>query len=133
FGHLTGGVDWTLLAVGAAASVPGAHGDAAAGVPLVDAEDVANGADELELPAGEVPLRLVQQLLRLAVLTRHAGQRQARTLPQLMVVDLGNRNTESVLQLCLRRLDVLAFALERARLGKVQLDAQDPDVARAHA
>ena len=24
FGHLSGGVDWTLLAVGAAASVPGA-------------------------------------------------------------------------------------------------------------
>ncbi len=46
------------------------------------------------------------------------------------MVDLGHRSSEAILKLSFRRLDVLPLALQRARLGEVQLDAQNPDVAR---
>src|SRR6185436_18955204 len=52
--------------------------------------------------------------------------------PQLVVVDLRDGRAETILQLRLRRLDVLPLPLQRARLGKVELDAQDPDKACAH-
>ena len=99
---------------------------------LVDGDDLAVGPKKLELLSGEVALRLVEELLRLAVLAGHTGQRQPRPLPKLVIVDLRDRYTEAVLELRLRRLDVFALALERAGLGKVQLDAQDPHVTRAH-
>ena len=88
-------------------------------------------ANELEVLARQVALGLVEQALGLAVLPRDAGQRETRTLPQLVMIDLGHRRSEAILELGLRRLDVLALALQRARLGEVQLDAQDADVARA--
>src|SRR5205085_1849012 len=54
-------------------------------------------------------------------------------LPEVVVVDLGDRGAEAILELRLRRLDVLALALQRAGVRKVQLDREDADVARAHA
>ena len=59
-----------------------------------------------------------------------ARDRQRRALPELVMVDLGDRGTEPVLELRLGRLDVLALALERARLREVELDGEDRDVAR---
>ena len=81
----------------------------------------------------EIPLGIVEQLLHAAVVPRDAGDRETGTLPELVVVDLGDGGSEAVLQLRLHRFDELALALQRARLGKVQLGGEDPDVAGAHA
>src|ERR671924_1215189 len=99
---------------------------------LVEADDVPLGAHEVELLPGEVPLGLVEQLLGFAVLARDARERQARALPEVVVIDLGHGRAETVLQLRLGGLDVLALAFEGARLRKVQLDAEDADVSRSH-
>ena len=48
------------------------------------------------------------------------------------MVDLRNRRAEAVLELSLRGFHVLALPFERASLGKVQLDAEDADVASPH-
>src|SRR5215210_2866246 len=89
-------------------------------------------AHELVFLAIQVPNRLLHQHLGLAVLARHAGNGQPRTLPEVVVVDFRDRRPEAVLQLRFCRFDVLPLALERPRLGEVELDAQDADVAGAH-
>ena len=61
-----------------------------------------------------------------------AREREARPLPELMVIDFGDRGSEAILQLCLRRFDVFPLALQRLSLREVQFDAQNADVARAH-
>src|SRR5205823_4254765 len=55
---------------------------------------------------------------------------QPRALPYVVVVDLGDRGAEPVLQLCLRRADEVALLLQRVRRREVQLDGEDADVAR---
>src|SRR5256714_7568711 len=87
---------------------------------------------ELPFLAVQIPLRLVQEPLGLTRLPGHARQGQPRALPQVVVVDLGDRGPEAVLQLRLRRPDEAPLALERARLGEVQLDREDSYVARGH-
>ena len=62
-----------------------------------------------------------------------AGDRQLRPLPQVVVVDLGDCGAEAVAQVVPRRAQVMALALQRARLGEVQLDREDRDEAGAHA
>src|ERR671924_793066 len=89
-------------------------------------------AHELVLLAGEIPNRLLQERLRLAVVPGHTRHGEAAPLPEVVVVDLRDRGAEAVLELRLRRLHELALALQRARLGEVQLDAEDADVAGAH-
>ena len=61
-----------------------------------------------------------------------AGDGQPRALPEVVVVDLGDGSAESLLQLCLRRFDVLTLALQRPGFREVQLDREDADIARAH-
>src|SRR5262249_23480354 len=87
---------------------------------------------ELELLAVQVALRLVEQLLGLAVLARDAREREPAALPELVVVDLGDRDPEPVLELRLRRLDELPLALQRPGLREVQLDGEDAHVPRPH-
>src|SRR6266540_116051 len=87
---------------------------------------------ELVLLAVQVSNRVLEQLLELAVLARDTSDREPGALPELVVVDLRDRGTEAVLELRLRRLHVLALALQRAGLGEVQLDREDADVAGAH-
>jgi len=67
-------------------------------------------------------LRFVEQTVGLVRLARRDRRRQPAALPEVVVVDLRDRGAEAVLQLRLRRLDVLALSLERACLGKVELD-----------
>src|SRR5262245_2258644 len=86
---------------------------------------------ELVLLAVEVADRLLEQALGIVVLPRRARDRQARPLPLLVMVDLGHRSAEAVLQLRLRRLDVLALALQRPRLREMELDGEDSDEAGA--
>src|SRR5262249_22997087 len=99
---------------------------------VVERHDLPLDPRKLELLAAEVPLGAVQELPHLMVLARDARHRQARALPQLVVVDLGDRGAEALLQLRLGRLDVLALALQRARLREMELDRENPDVAGAH-
>src|SRR5580765_972350 len=80
-----------------------------------------------ELLAVEVALGVVEQVLDLPVLPRHARRRDARALPQLVMVDLRHGSAEALLQLRLHGLDELALALQRAALGKVQLRREDSD------
>ena len=56
-----------------------------------------------------------------------------RPLPELVVLDLGHRRAEALVQLGLRGLDVLPFPLERAVLGEVQLDREDAYVSAGHS
>src|SRR5262249_52159005 len=86
---------------------------------------------EFVLLAVEVAHRLFEQPLRLPVLARHAGDGQPRPLPLLVMVDLRHRRAEAVLELRLRRLDVLPLALQRPRLREMKLDGEDPDEAGA--
>src|SRR5580765_5754179 len=77
-------------------------------------------------------LRWVQEVLRLAIFTRDALDREACALPELVVIDLCDGGSEAVLELGLRGLDVLALAFERAAFGEVQLDAENADISSAH-
>jgi hypothetical protein len=77
----------------------------------------------------EEALGAVKQLVEGADLARSARHDEARTLPEIVVVDLGDRRPEPVLQLRLRRGDVLALSFKRAGLGKVQLYRENSDVA----
>jgi hypothetical protein len=48
------------------------------------------------------------------------------------MVDLGNRRTEPVLKLRLRRLHIFPLPFQRSGFREVQLDAEDADVSRRH-
>src|SRR4051794_15963782 len=61
-----------------------------------------------------------------------AGKRERRSLPQVVVVDLGDGRAEPVAEVVLRRADVMALALQRRRLREVQLDGEDRDEAQGH-
>src|SRR5579872_3924072 len=84
---------------------------------------------DLELLPVEIPLRLVEQSGDAALVTCDARDGEPRALPEVVVVDLGDGRTEPVLQLRLHGLHVLALSLQRARLGEVELDGEDADVA----
>ena len=84
---------------------------------------------ELPLLAGEPALGAVEELLDVPVPAADASERDPRTLPELVVVDLGDGGAEAILQLRLRGADEMPLALQRPRLGEVQLGAEDADVA----
>src|SRR5689334_5690064 len=65
----------------------------------VERDDLALRRDELVLLAVQVANRLLEQPLGLAVLARHAGDRQLRSLPLLVMVDLRHRGAEAILEL----------------------------------
>src|SRR5205085_8897267 len=90
-------------------------------------------AHELVLLRVQVALRLVEQAQELPLLARDARQGQRRSLPEIVVVDLRDGRAEPVLELRLGRGDVLPLSLERTRFREMQLDAEDADIARAHA
>src|SRR3712207_8753295 len=86
-------------------------------------------AVHFELLGVQVALDVVEKPCGLAVLARDAGDGEPRALPEVVVVDLRNRRAEAVLELRLRRLDELPLPLQRSRLGEVELDRKDSDVA----
>jgi hypothetical protein len=85
--------------------------------------------DEYPVLSCEPLLGARGKLFGLPGLARDERRRQPAALPQLVVVDLGDRGAETVLQLCLGRQDVLPLALERPGLGEVELDGEDRDKA----
>src|SRR6476661_3585238 len=66
---------------------------------LIEGHHPALHASAHELLAVEVALGVVEQVLDLPVLARHARGRDARALPQLVMVDLRHRCAEALLQL----------------------------------
>src|SRR5690242_1444408 len=100
---------------------------------VIERHHVPLAAHEHELLAVEPARGLVEEPLDLALLARDDGRRQARALPQLVVVDLRDGRAEPVLELRLRRLHELALSLQRARLREVQLDGEGRELAGAHA
>src|SRR5581483_10984826 len=89
------------------------------------------GAHELPLLAGEPRLGACRELLRVARLARDERRGQRTALPEVVVVHLGDGGAEPVGELRLRRLHVLPLALERPRVGEVQLDGENRDEAAA--
>src|SRR5438105_3076227 len=87
---------------------------------------------ELPVLAAEIALGLVEHPVDLTVLTRHHGQRQSRSLPDVVVVDLGDGRAH-VLQARLGGAEMVALVLERVAGGEAQLAREDAHEARAHA
>src|SRR5690348_10496407 len=90
------------------------------------------GERDLPLLAPQPALRLVEQALDLPVLPGDTGRSDARPLPDVVVVDLGHRRADPVLELRLRRAQVMALLLERVRLGEMQLAGEDADPPARH-
>src|SRR5436305_14240490 len=90
------------------------------------------GPRDLPRRPAQPPLRIVQEALDLPVLARDARRGDARTLPDVVVVDLGHRGADPVLELCLRGAQVVALVLQGVRLGEVKLAGEDPDPAARH-
>src|SRR5688572_6770009 len=84
---------------------------------------------QLELLAVEITDGLLEQRLELAMLPSDAGDGQPRALPELVMVDLGHRRPEAVLQIGLCGLHVLALALQGSRLREVQFDRENAHIA----
>src|SRR5438067_12418068 len=99
---------------------------------LIERHQIPRPRPDLPFLTVQIPLGLVEQPLGLARLARDAGDGEARALPQLVVVDLGDGRAEAVLQLRLGRPDEPTLALQRARFREMELDREDADVARAH-
>src|SRR5438105_290762 len=66
------------------------------------------------------------------MLSGDARDGDPRALPELVVVDLGHRGADAVLQLGLRRAQVMALLLQGMRVGKMQLAGENADVAAGH-
>src|SRR5918996_6270191 len=99
---------------------------------VVEREDLALHQPQLECLAPKVALGPVEEAEELVVPARDAGEREARTLPHVVVVDLGHRGPEAPLELRLDGEELLALALERMVLGEVELGRENADVAGAH-
>jgi hypothetical protein len=94
--------------------------------------DLSLDRHQLVLLTVEIPDGFLEQRVELAVLARDAGNRETRALPEIVMVDLGDRGPEAILQICLRGPHVLALALQRSGLREAQLDREDADVTGAH-
>ena len=73
-----------------------------------------------------------EQPLELMVLARDARNGDPGALPEVVVVDLGHRCADAVLQLRLRGTDVVTLLLQRMRVWEVQLAGEHADIAAGH-
>src|SRR5579864_4807895 len=67
-------------------------------VSVLGVDDEALGERDLPFLAAQPPLGLVEETLRLTVLARRAGDGDARELPHVVVVDLGDGSADAPLQ-----------------------------------
>jgi uncharacterized protein len=95
-------------------------------------DDEALGQRHLPLLAAEPAVRLVEQPFDLAMLARDTRDREPRALPDLVMVDLGDGSADPVLELRLRRADVVPLLLQRVRVREVQLAGEHADIAACH-
>src|SRR3954451_24995385 len=84
---------------------------------------------DLPLLASQPALGLVEQPLDLLVLARDTRGRDARALPDVVVVDLRDGRADAVLELRLRGANIVALLLQGVRLREVKLTGEDPDPA----
>src|SRR5205814_8387288 len=84
------------------------------------------------LPA-QPALRLVEEPLRFAAFPCDTGDRDARPLPHVVVVELGDGGADAALQLRVGGAQVVPLLLQRMRTGKLQLAGENPDEAAGHA
>src|SRR5262249_827805 len=82
-------------------------------------------AEQLPLLGSQVALNRIEVCLQLRMLAAHARHGKRRPLPEVVMIDLGDRCAEALVQLRLCRLHVLPLALQRPVLGEVQLDRKD--------
>ena len=75
-------------------------------VLVIERHKVALAAEQLELLSHEPPLRSIEKAIGLTRIPRDARDRQARTLPHVVVVDLRDRAGDSLRQLRLHRPQV---------------------------
>ncbi len=99
---------------------------------VVWVDDEALGQCDFPLLSAQPPFGLVEQPLGFAVLACDAGDGDARTLPDVVVVDLRHGGADAPLQLRLRGAEVVALLLQRVRIRKVQLTRENTDEAAGH-
>lgn len=90
-------------------------------------------ADELEVLAREPSLRGIEQAVGVACIARDAREREARTLPHVVVVDLRDRAGNSVYELCLDRPQMHALLLQGVTLREEELERVETDESLRHA
>src|SRR5579862_3734679 len=96
-------------------------------------DDEPLGERDLPLLAAQPPLSRVEQPLGVPVLAGDAGDGDAGALPDVVVVDLGDRGADAALELRLRSAQVVPLLLQRMRGGELELAGQDADEAAGHA
>src|SRR5438552_11729313 len=89
-------------------------------------DEEALGERDLPLLSPQPALGLVEQPLDLPVLAGDARRGDASALPGVVMVDLGHRSADAVLELRLRRAQVVPLLLHPVRLRAVELTGQDP-------
>src|SRR6266540_544996 len=87
---------------------------------------------QLEGLTRQEALRPREQLLHVTVAAGDARERDPGALPELVMVDLGNRGPEPALQLSFHRQQLFPLSFQRSVLGKVELGRQDSDISRSH-
>jgi hypothetical protein len=98
---------------------------------IVERHNPARDAGDDPVLTVQPALGAVDQLVEVAHLAGRARHDQPAALPEIVVIDLGHGRAEAVLELRLRRFDVLALAFQRPRFREVQLDREDANVTRA--
>jgi len=99
---------------------------------VIERHEITLVDEQLELLSGKPPLRRIEEAIGLTRIPRHTGDRQARALPHLMVVDLGDRAGDTVRQLRLHRPQVHALLLQRVALREEELKRVDADETLRH-
>ena len=99
---------------------------------VVGIDDEALGERDVPFLSAEPALGVVEQPLELVMLARDAGHGDPSALPDVVVVDLGDGRADAVLELRLRRAEVVALLLQRMRVRKVQLTGEDADESARH-
>ena len=109
-----------------------ARGTFRGNVLVIECHQIALVDEQLELLSREPPLRSIEEALGLTRIARDARDRQARALPDVVVVDLCDRAGDTVRQLRLHRPQVHALLLQRVALRKEKLERVDTDEAFCH-
>src|ERR1035438_2606138 len=61
------------------------------------------------------------------MVARNRYGRYQRTLPEILIIDLGHRHVKLAAETILQALDSVTLVFERMRLGELQLQGQDTD------
>src|SRR5439155_14148911 len=99
---------------------------------VIEAHHRALDRERLESLSRQPAFGIVEQTDGLADLPGRTGEGQPCPLPDIVVVDLGDRAADAVLQVRLHRLDDHPLLLQRMALGQEELERVDADEAGVH-